>query len=224
MASDVASLRVHYSNTPLLESDVDGSGSPMPLFRRWFDEAVRAVLREPNAMTLATATADGKPSARVVLLKGYDVDDGSFVWYSNYDSRKAHELAANPQAALVFWWAELERSVRVEGAVERLDSEASDAYFASRPRGSRIGAWASRQSQPIASRAVLERTAAEWFQRYDQVEQVPRPPYWGGFRLRARRIEFWKGRANRLHDRLSFEREQVQGVASQQWRLTRLQP
>eukprot|EP00166_Cyanidium_caldarium_P001258 ctg_165.g59 len=196
----------------------------MPLFRRWFDEAVRAVLREPNAMTLATATADGKPSARVVLLKGYDVDDGSFVWYSNYDSRKAHELAANPQAALVFWWAELERSVRVEGAVERLDSEASDAYFASRPRGSRIGAWASRQSQPIASRAVLERTAAEWFQRYDQVEQVPRPPYWGGFRLRARRIEFWKGRANRLHDRLSFEREQVQGVASQQWRLTRLQP
>jgi pyridoxamine 5'-phosphate oxidase len=219
----VAKLRVQYSNTPLTEADANAAGTPLRLFQQWFDEAVRAQSHEPNAMTLATATPEGIPSARMVLLKGYDLEKGSFVWYTNYDSRKARELDRNPNAALVFWWPELERSVRIEGPVERLSAVESDAYFASRPLGSRLGAWASAQSRPIACREDLEQQAAQVAERFRD-GQVPRPSNWGGYRLNASRMEFWKGRANRLHDRLLFERETDRNSGVISWRLTRLQP
>ncbi|KAF6003005.1 hypothetical protein F1559_002424 [Cyanidiococcus yangmingshanensis] len=220
---EVSKLRVQYSNTALSEADVDAAGTPLRLFHRWFEEAVRVVSHEPNAMTLATATPEGIPSARMVLLKGYDPEKGSFTWYTNYNSRKAQELDRNPHAALVFWWPELERCVRIEGIVERLSAVESDAYFVSRPLGSRLGAWASAQSQPIVSREDLERQAAEVAKRFASTD-VPRPPNWGGYILYASRIEFWKGRANRLHDRLLFERQTDVNGAGASWSMIRLQP
>jgi pyridoxamine 5'-phosphate oxidase len=184
-------------------------------FGRWFADAKAADLIEPNAMTLATADAGGRPSARMVLLKGFD--QRGFVFYSNYGSRKAGELAGNPAAALVFWWPPLERQVRVEGGVERVTREESDAYFRTRPLGSRLGAWASEQSRVIVGRADLERRLEELEARFGD-GAVPLPPFWGGYRVQPEVIEFWQHRPNRLHDRLRYRR--VPGG----WTIERLSP
>jgi pyridoxamine 5'-phosphate oxidase len=176
---------------------------PLRQFQAWMDEAFAAKLPEPNAMTLATVGADGRPSTRIVLIKG--CDERGIVWFTNYDSRKGRELAVHPYAALQFHWIELERVVRIEGAVERVDAAESDAYFASRPLDSRIGAWASPQSEVIASRAVLAGNAAKFAAKF--LLNPPRPPHWGGFRLKPDTWEFWQGRKSRLHDRLRYRLE-----------------
>ena len=195
--------------------DADAGQDPIVLFGRWFDDARRSGLLLPEAMCLATATPDGRPSARMMLLKG--ADQRGFVFFTNYESRKGDELAANARAALVFHWAVLQRQVRVEGPVERLTDTESAAYFGTRARGSRIGAWASRQSADLASRDELDRRVREYEQRFAG-RDVPLPPFWGGLRLVPRVIEFWQGRINRLHDRLRFVRD---GNA---WRSERLFP
>lgn len=206
-------LRKDYRRGALDESHC--AADPFAQFGRWFDEALKAELPEPNAMTLATADADGTPSARVVLLKGFDLR--GFVFYTNYESRKGRALAANPKAALLFFWPELERQVRLEGAVTQLDPAESDAYFASRPLPSRLGAWASPQSQPISGKAWLVARAAEMGARYGL--SPPRPPHWGGYLLAPKSVEFWQGRPSRLHDRLHYAR-QPDGT----WALERLAP
>jgi pyridoxamine 5'-phosphate oxidase len=195
--------------------EADLHPDPFEQFRSWLDEAVRSGIEEPYAMTLATATPDGAPSARMVLLRG--VDERGFVFFTNYDSRKGAELEANPQAALVFFWDRLDRQVRVEGRVERTSDAESDAYYRGRPHGSRLGAWASRQSTVIAGRGVLEREMAELRARYP--DEVPRPPNWGGYLVVPRSIEFWQGRDNRLHDRLRYMR-----LETGAWRAERLAP
>jgi pyridoxamine 5'-phosphate oxidase len=189
---------------------------PLKLFRRWLDEAIASGIHLPEAMTLATATAEGKPSARLVLLKG--ADERGFVLYTNYNSMKARELDSNPQAALVFYWPQLERQVRVEGKVERTGTDESDAYFKTRPRESQIGALASPQSELIASREALQQKADELEKLYCNRE-VERPAHWGGYRLLPERIEFWKGRPGRLHDRILYERQ-----ANRSWAISRLAP
>jgi pyridoxamine 5'-phosphate oxidase len=206
-------LRKEYRMAALDRAGLDPD--PVVQFGRWFDQAVGAGLPEPNAMTLATASAGGRPSARVVLLKGYD--DRGFVFYSNYDSRKGEELAANPWAALVFYWAPLERQVRVEGRVGRTSREESAAYFRSRPLGSRLGALASAQSRPIPGREVLERRVAELEAAHPDGE-VPLPDFWGGYRVVPDAVEFWQGRPDRLHDRFRYAR------ADQGWTVARLSP
>lgn len=198
----------------LLEEDLDPD--PFLQFNKWFAEASSAGLREPNAMTLATASADGMPSARVVLLKA--VDRSGMVFYTNYDSRKGRELRDNPRAAATFYWPELERQVRIEGAVERTSREESEAYFHSRPHGSQLGALASRQSEIIRGRTELEARLAELEAKYAGTA-VPLPPAWGGYRLLPHSIEFWQARPNRLHDRLRY-RKQPDGS----WRIERLSP
>jgi pyridoxamine 5'-phosphate oxidase len=198
----------------LREADVDPD--PFGQFRAWFEQACAANLLRPDAMTLATTTADGRPSARMVLLRG--CDERGFAFFTNYDSRKAEELDANPQAALVFYWPEFDRQVRVEGPVERLSAAESDAYFRGRPRGSQLSAWASPQSRVIEGRDVLERRVEEIAAAY-QDRDVPRPPFWGGYRVVPVVIEFWQGRANRLHDRLRYIRRD-DGA----WRVERLGP
>jgi len=195
--------------------DATADRDPIDLFREWFAAAQRSGIFLPEAMTVATATPEGAPSARMMLLKG--VEAGGFVFFTNYESRKAAELAANPRAALVFHWAVLERQVRVEGKVVRLSSDESEAYFRTRPRGSRVGAWASKQSRPLPDRSELEARVREHDARF-KGDEVPLPPFWGGLRLMPERIEFWQGRLDRLHDRLRFER-QAGG-----WRAVRLYP
>jgi pyridoxamine 5'-phosphate oxidase len=210
----VARLRKEYTSAGLKESDADPD--PVEQFRRWFDEALAADLHEPNAMTLATSTQGGSPSARIVLLKGFD--ERGFVFYTNYEGRKSGELETNPYAALVFYWGELQRQVRIEGHVSRILEEESDAYFKERPRGSQLGAWASEQSRPVGDRSALEERVRELEVEYEG-RGVPRPPFWGGYRVEPETIEFWQGRENRLHDRLVYRRSEGGG-----WRRERLQP
>jgi pyridoxamine 5'-phosphate oxidase len=194
----LAQLRKSYERAELDESA--SAADPLRQFELWLQQAIAAELPEPNAMTLATVGSDGRPSTRVVLIKGFDAR--GIVWYTNYESRKGRELAGNPFAALQFHWVELERVVRIEGRVEKVDAAESDAYFASRPLDSRIGAWASPQSQVIPSRAVLVANAAKFGAQF--LLQPPRPPHWGGYRLVPDRFEFWQGRKSRLHDRLRY--------------------
>ena len=209
---DIAALRKSYERDAL---DEDASAAdPLQQFERWLQQAIDGQLPEPNAMTLATVGADGRPSTRVVLIKGFDAR--GIVWYTNYDSRKGRELAQHPWAALQFHWVELERVVRIEGRVEKTSAEQSDSYFASRPLDSRIGAWASPQSQVIASRAVLVANAAKVAAQH--ALHPPRPPHWGGYRLVPDTWEFWQGRKSRLHDRLRY-RPQADG-----WLRERLAP
>lgn len=213
--SNLSDLRQEYDRAALTRERV--ADDPLDQFRTWFEEAKDAELPEPNAMTLSTAAADGSPSARIVLLKG--VDERGFLFYTNYDSRKGAHLAQNPRAALVFWWVPLERQVRIEGEVERLPSDESDAYFRSRPRGSQVGAWVSPQSRVIESREVLETQLAEVKAKY-QGKEIPRPSDWGGYVVRPTQIEFWQGRPNRLHDRLRYRRDGL----DEAWTLERLAP
>jgi pyridoxamine 5'-phosphate oxidase len=197
-SSRLAELRKNYERAELSE---DASfGDPLQQFDKWLTEAISAEVPEPNAMTLATVAGDLRPSTRVVLIKGYD--ERGIVWYTNYDSRKGQELAGNPYAALQFHWVELERVVRIEGRVEKTSAEESDAYFNTRPLDSRIGAWASPQSQVIASRTVLVTNAAKYGAQY--MLNPPRPPHWGGYRLVPDQWQFWQGRKSRLHDRLRY--------------------
>ena len=195
-------------------SEDEADRDPLRQFERWLEEAVRAGLPLPNAMTLATVTHDGAPDARIVLLKG--LEHGGFAFYTNYRSRKADQLDRNANACLVFQWSELERQVRVEGSVQKVSAAESDGYFASRPLGARLSAWASEQSMPVASRRLLEEAVEQAKQRFG--EQPPRPPHWGGYRVTPQRIEFWQGRADRLHDRLLYTRD------APAWKIERLAP
>lgn len=185
-------------------SEKEAGSEPLPLFARWFRDAEKAGIFLPESMALATATPDGRPSVRFVLLKAFDEE--GFVFYTNYGSRKAQELESNPEASLIFHWAILQRQVRLEGRVHRVTEEESAAYFHSRVRGSQVGAWASKQSEEMAERKVLEDRVKEYEERF-KGDGVPLPPFWGGYRLVPRSIEFWQGRANRLHDRIKFLRE-----------------
>jgi len=208
----LAQLRVDYKRAALNEGDA--AANPFDQFTRWFDEAVAAAVPEPNAMTLATVDAAGRPSARIVLLKSLDAS--GFVFHTNYDSRKGRELAGNPHVALLFFWPELERQIRIEGEASAVSAAESDAYFCVRPRGSRIGAWASPQSALIPGRGWLEAQVAAAEARFSK--DVPRPPNWGGLRVAPDRFEFWQGRESRLHDRLVWSR------AAGHWTIQRLAP
>jgi pyridoxamine 5'-phosphate oxidase len=210
----IPEIRKEYTWSGLSEADVDAD--PVRQFETWLKQAVAASLPEPNAMTLSTATPDGQPSARMVLLKGFAAS--GFTFFTNYESRKSRELTANPRAALLFFWPELQRQIRIEGTVERVSEAESDDYFRSRPLGSRLGAWASAQSEVIAGRAVLEERVREIIQRFPDGE-VPCPPNWGGYRVYPLTIEFWQGRPDRLHDRLRYQRVHPAG-----WRIERLSP
>jgi len=210
--NDISQLRKSYERAELSE---DASHEdPLQQFGQWLQEAIAAQVPEPNAMTLATVGSDLRPSTRIVLIKGYDAR--GIVWYTNYDSRKGHELAGNPYAALQFHWVELERVVRIEGRVEKVSAQESDEYFASRPLDSRIGAWASPQSQVIPGRAVLVANAAKYGAQF--LLNPPRPPHWGGYRLLPHEWQFWQGRKSRLHDRLRYSGQE--GA----WRRERLAP
>ena len=210
----IADIRREYARARLDETHV--SPDPVVEFDRWFTQAREAKALEPNAMTLATATREGAPSARIVLLKGYD--ERGFVFFTDYRSRKGTELEQNPQASLVFFWPELERQVRIIGTVERTSAQESEEYFRTRPRGSRLGAWVSHQSRVIPSRAQLESGLRQVKERFP-TDDVPLPPYWGGYRLRPQEVEFWQGREDRLHDRIRYLRKKGGG-----WQLERLSP
>ncbi len=203
-----------YKKASLSEKEV--AEEPFTQFNKWFEEVLHSEVTEPNAMTLATAAKTGVPSARIVLLKG--IDEQGFYFYTNYKSQKAQELFENPQAALVFFWKELQRQVRVQGRVVKASGEQSDAYFLSRPRGSQLGAWSSPQSQPIASRDFLEEKVRETTVRFEN-ETLYRPEFWGGYCLQPLTVEFWQGRPSRLHDRIVYTRE-----ASGSWEIHRLAP
>ena len=199
-------------------SEADAHPDPFVQFERWFKEALAAELPLANAMTLATVSPQGAPDARAVLLKG--VDDGGFVFYTNYDSRKGRQLAARPEACLVFLWSPLERQVRIEGSVAKVSAAESDAYFASRPAGARLSAWASAQSEKVADRGFLEKSLENFESKFGN--QPPRPPHWGGYRVIPARIEFWQGRADRLHDRLLYRRDGPGNAGA--WTIERLAP
>jgi pyridoxamine 5'-phosphate oxidase len=211
----IADIRRNYARARLDEADV--SHDPFVEFARWFAEAQEAEVPEPTAMTLATSSPDGHPSARIVLLKGFD--QRGFVFFTDYRSRKGMELEANPRAALVFWWGELERQVRITGGVALATHEESEGYFKTRPLGSRIGAWASHQSRVIPGRATLEGDVKQVEARFPDGE-VPLPPHWGGYRVVPDAIEFWQGRESRLHDRIRYVRE----TGGKAWRVERLSP
>lgn len=213
MSSTISDLRKEYTLNGLDAADV--SPDPLAQFRHWFDAALGANVPEPNAMHLSTVSADGRPDGRIVLLK--DVSDDGFVFYTNYTSRKGRELIDNPFAALTFFYAELERQIRVEGLVEQVSTSESDAYFNSRPRGSQIGAWVSQQSSVIENRDVLEEYQGKVEARFAD-QPVPRPPHWGGFRVVPDTIEFWQGRPSRLHDRIRYRKEK------HDWVIERLSP
>lgn len=215
MQLEIEHLRQDYRQASLDVSDVDAN--PFHQFGKWFQEAMQAELPEPNAMTLATATTAGRPSARIVLLKGFD--EKGFVFFTNYESRKGQEMLENPQAALVFFWQGLERQVRIEGRIAKVQSEESTAYFQSRPKGSQIGAWASPQSRSIGSRAELEANVQALEEKYALAEVLPRPEHWGGYVVQPDLIEFWQGRPSRLHDRIQYVRQ-----ADGTWKIERLAP
>ncbi len=214
MDMELAHLRENYIKGGLAERDLHKN--PFEQFRLWFEQAQSAQITEPNAMTLATATPDGIPSARIVLLKYFDQQ--GFVFFTNYESQKGEELEENPNVALVFYWAELERQVRITGAVVKTPREESEAYFALRPRASQLGAWASEQSTVVPNRQFLEEQLASLEIWYES-QEIPAPPYWGGYRVRPEVIEFWQGRHSRLHDRLVFSR-----VDESKWEIERLAP
>ena len=211
--TSIADLRQNYTRSGLTETDLDSN--PYQQFKKWFEEALAAKINEPNAMTLATVSKDGKPSARMVLLKGYD--QRGFVFYTNYGSLKGQQLTENPTAALVFWWGELERQIRIEGQVEKVAATEADDYFQSRPHDSQLGAWVSNQSETIESRQVLEEKQEELRKKYAE-KSIPRPDFWGGFRVIPNLIEFWQGRPSRLHDRLVYE------LVDSDWVIKRLSP
>ncbi|WP_276495883.1 pyridoxamine 5'-phosphate oxidase [Pontibacter litorisediminis] len=214
LTHNIADIRVNYMKHALTEASV--AAAPIDQFKTWLQEAIEAQVEEPTALVLSTVDAAGKPSARVVLLKG--VDEQGFSFYTNYASRKGQELAQNPHASLTFFWPALERQVRIEGKVEKVQPEESEKYFHSRPKGSQIGAWASPQSQVIASREVLEQREKELSEQYADAELLPRPEHWGGYRLVPDYLEFWQGRPSRLHDRIVYELE------GERWQIKRLAP
>lgn len=209
----VADIRTDYKKASLAESDV--TSDPYSQFANWFDQALKADVAEPNAMTLSTVNAEGKPSSRIVLIKEFD--ERGFSWFTNYDSAKGQDLENNPHAALLFFWIALERQVRIEGRIEKLSDRENDAYFNSRPLGSRQSALASQQSQPIADREALEQKLAAVVAEFG--DHPPRPSHWGGYRLVPERVEFWQGRSSRLHDRIIYTRDD-----NGAWKISRLQP
>jgi pyridoxamine 5'-phosphate oxidase len=211
----IADLRQDYLLESLDVSDVNAN--PFLQFEKWFAEALKSEILEPNAMTLATVSSEGKPSARVVLLKGLEPD--GFVFYSNYDSRKGQNMNQNPHVALCFNWLDLQRQVRIEGTVSKVSDEISTAYFNSRPKSSRIGAWSSPQSQIVENRAFLEENYKNLTQKYENTEGVPRPENWGGYIVKPTLIEFWQGRSSRLHDRVVYEK-----IETGAWKIERLAP
>lgn len=214
LTHNIADIRKNYSRQALTEDSV--LQDPIQQFQVWLQEAITAEAEEPTVFVLSTASKEGQPSARVVLLK--DVANGGFTFFTNYDSRKGRELAQNPLASITFFWASLERQVRIDGSVEKIPPQLSEAYFHSRPKGSQIGAWASPQSQEIESRKVLEESDSYYTSKFADAELVPRPEHWGGYKLIPAKIEFWQGRPNRLHDRIVYER------ADDAWKLKRLAP
>ena len=212
-SKDLADIRRNYSLSELDETGI--SREPLEQFSAWMDDVINAQLLEPSAMVLSTVDSENRPSSRVVLLKGFD--NGGFVFYTNYESRKGQELAANSNAALLFFWPELERQISIRGGVTRVSKEESEAYFHSRPCESRIGAWASKQSRKIGSREELENRLQEFLVKFPDGD-VPLPSFWGGFRLKPDRFEFWQGRPSRLHDRICYE------LDGNNWNITRLSP
>lgn len=216
MIPNIENLRQNYQRSALDETDA--ATNPLTQFAKWFEEAQSSDVLEPNAMTLATADAMGKPSARIVLLKGFDAERG-FIFYTNYESRKGTELEANQTACLLFFWKELERQIRIEGAVSKLSAADSTKYFQSRPKSSQIGAWVSPQSQPIENREWLERRELELIEQYKNTDVLPRPAHWGGYSVAPHKIEFWQGRPSRLHDRLLYTL-----TTEDAWKIERLAP
>ena len=214
MPTDISKLRQNYSLQTLSVKDI--LHNPIEQFAKWFQEAMDSQILEPNAFTLATANKEGKPSARTLLLKGFDKE--GFVFFTNYESRKAEDLLQNPKAAMLFTWLDLQRQIRIEGDIEKVSQEESEEYFQSRPRGSQIGAWSSPQSQSIESREVLESNQKMMEEKFSGLEKLPVPPFWGGYRVRPNWFEFWQGRESRLHVRIVYARQ------NGNWEIGRLAP